>query len=178
MQFSPLRIHIDTLDSALAILTSMITPAILLSACGTFILSTSNRQNRIVDRVRSLTEQFENAVELHQGSPVFEERRVALYGHLDQLTMRAELLQRSLTALYLASGLFVATSVAIGFVSLASSALNWLPVVLGLLGACCLFAATILLIRDARLAIQLLREETAFLLKLYRTKAQKNSNPQ
>lgn len=33
----------------------MITPALLISACGTLVLSTSNRLSRVVDRVRVLT---------------------------------------------------------------------------------------------------------------------------
>ena len=41
--------------SSLSILSAMITPAVLISACGTLILSTSNRLSRSTDRVRSLT---------------------------------------------------------------------------------------------------------------------------
>ena len=36
------------------ILGAMITPAVLISACGVLVLSTSNRVGRTVDRVRSL----------------------------------------------------------------------------------------------------------------------------
>jgi hypothetical protein len=39
----------------LGLLTSMITPAVLISACGTLVFSTSTRLARIVDRVRSLS---------------------------------------------------------------------------------------------------------------------------
>ncbi|CDM66611.1 DUF2721 domain-containing protein [Pyrinomonas methylaliphatogenes] len=49
----------ETLSSALAVLTAMITPAVLISACGTLILSTSTRLGRVVDRVRGLSERFE-----------------------------------------------------------------------------------------------------------------------
>ena len=168
MEFLPDKLHVGTLSSALTILSSMITPALLLSASGTFVLSTSNRQNRVVDRVRNLTEQFEEAVELHKHNLLFDERRTVLYSHIDMLTRRADLLQQTLTALFIASGLFVATSVAIGLISLTDMNLGWLPVVLGLFGASCLFYAAVLLIMDARLAIQLLRDETAYLLKLVR----------
>ncbi|MBL0332872.1 MAG: DUF2721 domain-containing protein [Chlorobi bacterium] len=40
-------------EIGLGILTSMLTPAILISACGTLILSTSSRLGRVVDRVRN-----------------------------------------------------------------------------------------------------------------------------
>ena len=36
----------------------MITPAVLISASGTLVLSTSNRLTRVVDRVRSLARSF------------------------------------------------------------------------------------------------------------------------
>ena len=37
----------------------MITPAVLISACAGLILSTSVRLGRVVDRVRALSEKFE-----------------------------------------------------------------------------------------------------------------------
>jgi len=49
----------DPLSSALGVLSAMITPAILISACGTLVLSTSNRLGRVVDRVRDLADKFE-----------------------------------------------------------------------------------------------------------------------
>jgi hypothetical protein len=40
----------DGLSSSLAVLTAMITPAVLISASGTMILSTSTRLGRVVDK--------------------------------------------------------------------------------------------------------------------------------
>lgn len=37
----------------------MITPAVLISACAALILSTSTRLGRVVDRVRALSDRFE-----------------------------------------------------------------------------------------------------------------------
>jgi hypothetical protein len=48
----------DALTSSLAVLTAMITPAVLISASGTMILSTSTRLGRVVDRVRSLSDRL------------------------------------------------------------------------------------------------------------------------
>jgi hypothetical protein len=44
---------VEQLDN-LSVLSEMITPAVLISACGTLIFSTSTRLARIVDRVREL----------------------------------------------------------------------------------------------------------------------------
>jgi len=45
--------------SAVAVLTAMITPAVLISACGSMILSTSHRLGRVVDRVRALSDKLD-----------------------------------------------------------------------------------------------------------------------
>ena len=50
---------IKNISAGLTVLTSMITPALLISASGTFILSTSNRLGRVIDRVRKLSEDME-----------------------------------------------------------------------------------------------------------------------
>jgi hypothetical protein len=42
-----------------SVLSAMITPAVLISACGALILSTSVRLGRVVDRVRALADRFE-----------------------------------------------------------------------------------------------------------------------
>jgi len=46
---------VRSLSAGLTVLTAMITPALLISASGTFVLSTSNRLSRVIDRVRRLT---------------------------------------------------------------------------------------------------------------------------
>jgi Protein of unknown function (DUF2721) len=50
---------VDPMSSAVAVLTAMITPAVLISACGSMILSTSSRLGRVVDRVRALSDKLE-----------------------------------------------------------------------------------------------------------------------
>lgn len=49
----------DALTLGLTILTAMITPAVLISGCGTLVLSTSSRLGRIIDHVRDLADSFE-----------------------------------------------------------------------------------------------------------------------
>ncbi len=51
--------RLEAPQNALAVLTAMITPAVLISACGALIFSTSSRLGRVIDRVRSLSEKFE-----------------------------------------------------------------------------------------------------------------------
>jgi hypothetical protein len=160
-----LETPLQSLPSALTILTSMITPALLISATGTFILSTSNRLGRVVDRVRAISEKIDGLMH-SSGLEMLEERRTMLVEQLGHLSSRADLLQRSLTVLYLASGAFVACSVAIGVSALVHSSHAWIPVGLGLLGACFLFYGSVMLIFEARQAVSSLRLETHFLAKL------------
>src|ERR671926_967238 len=129
----------ETLSSALAVLTAMITPAVLISACGALILSTSTRLGRVVDRVRLLIDRFEEMMksQAEEGDvELFEERRAVIFNQLDKLTTRTRLLQKSMRVFYLSLGVFVATSVAIGFVgAVGRPNYAWFPVVLGLVGA-------------------------------------------
>jgi hypothetical protein len=158
----------DGLSSSLAVLTAMITPAVLISASGTMILSSSTRLGRVVDRTRSLSDRLQ---EISSGNPeteFFEERRAMLYDQLDKLTSRSRLLQRGLTSFYLAVGIFVATSVAIGVVAFSGTRFGWVPVVMGLIGACFLFYGSMLLVFEARLALSTTHAEMDFIWRTTR----------
>jgi hypothetical protein len=152
----------EGLTSSLAVLTAMITPAVLISASGTMILSTSTRLGRVVDRVRSLSDRLQE-LGREAEDDFAEERRVMLYDQLDKLTSRSRLLQRALTTFYLAVGVFVATSVAIGVVAFSGTRGAWIPVALGLIGAFFLFYGSMLLVFEARLALSTTHAEMDFI---------------
>lgn len=150
--------------SAIAVLTAMITPAVLISACGSMILSTSSRLGRVVDRVRSLSDRLEEMAERKERGEGATERQASIFQQLDKLTSRARLLQRCMVTFYLSLGMFVATTVAIGVVAFTTNAhYNYLPVVLGLAGACFLFYGSVLLIFEARLALSTIHGEMDFI---------------
>jgi len=159
----------EALTSSLAVLTAMITPAVLISASGTMILSTSTRLGRVVDRVRSLSSRLRRLTSKEEDSEFFEEERAMLYDQLDKLTSRSRLLQRALTTFYLAVGVFVATSLAIGAVAfffargLSTGRGAWLPVAMGLIGALFLLYGSTLLVFEARLALSTTHAEMDFI---------------
>src|SRR4030095_3873331 len=95
------------------------------------------------------------------------ERQAVIFAQLDKLTSRARILQRAMVAFYLATGLFVATSVAIGVVAVIPSSprYNLVPVIVGLLGACFLFYGSMLLIFEARFALSTIHAEMDFILR-------------
>jgi hypothetical protein len=164
----------EAFSSALAVLTAMITPAVLISACGALILSTSTRLGRVVDRVRMLIGSFEEMTKTQEeeGVELFEERRAVIFNQLDKLTTRTRLLQKSMRVFYLSLCVFVATSVAIGLVgAVGRHDWAWLPVALGLLGACGLFYGSVLLVKESRIAQESLNAEMDFIWKLGRALA-------
>ncbi|MBB6099261.1 hypothetical protein HNR42_002699 [Deinobacterium chartae] len=147
----------------------MITPAVLISASGTLILSTSNRLGRAVDRVRALTERFSTLMHLEESDSqnlMLSEERALIFQQLPRLTSRVRLLQQALTAFYLAVGLFVVTSVAIGAEGLAGVKASILPIVSGLIGAAFLCYGSLVLILEARLALSNTYREMDFLWEL------------
>jgi hypothetical protein len=163
-----LHLNISTMSAALAVLTAMITPALLISACGTFVLSTSNRLARVVDRMRALTREVEELSRM-EGEVKFRRERLDLWQSQIQVQgRRLHLLQRALTLLYVATCIIVFASVSLGLVTALGSKLYWFPVALGLLGASFFLAATILLVSETKVAVQHAYNETELLLELAR----------
>ena len=148
--------------SALEVLTAMITPAVLISACGSMILSTSARLGRVVDRVRALSDKLEEIARSPDFDPDSRERQSVIFTQLDKLTSRARILQRAMVTFSLALGMFVTTSVAIGFVAIAGR-YTLAPVLFGIAGACFLFYGSMLLIFEARLALSTIHLEMDFI---------------
>src|SRR5262249_60338182 len=131
----------------LTLLSAMITPAVLISACGTLIFSTSNRLGRIVDRVRELGGLLQ---QLAGSEDEFkDERRREFDRQLSSHAARTQLIQRALTSFYAAVGTFVATAVAIAVVSLMPR-MGWLPSALGIAGILVLVHGCLLLTSAAR----------------------------
>lgn len=157
-----------TLSSALAVLTAMITPALLISATGTFILSTSNRLGRCVDRMRGITTILEEDRQAETAHHLSEERKSFLMSQIDLMTQRARILARVLVFLYVASGIFMATSVSIALASTTMEQWSWLALILGISGAVCQFVASIMLIQEARLSRVNLEGEVDYVVKLAR----------
>jgi phage gp46-like protein len=157
--------RIGNLGAALNILTAMITPALLVSACGTLILSTSNRLARVIDRLRKLSEHVERLANTALGVELRGERLAFWRDEIDLQGARLYLLQRAQTQLYLAVAAFVFTSVAIGVVSV-SFRFYWIPVALGVAGALLMLSASVTLLLETRKSVRGMVAETEFHLKL------------
>lgn len=154
--------------NALAVLTAMITPAVLISACGALIFSTATRLGRVIDRVRFLSARFEELARNPSADDMASERLPLLHQQLERQTTRARLIQRSLVAFYTALGVFVATSVAIAVLNAVARSYMWMSVALGLLGSMFMLYGSVLLIVESRLALAAITSEIEFLSKVSR----------
>ncbi len=148
------------------VLGAMITPAVLISAGGTLVLSTSNRLSRVVDRVRVLAADAEKLVKVAPDAAPSSVRELAkrklIKNQLRDLSKRALLLRSAIAALYVAIGFLIATSIGVGVFTALGFEYAALPITLGMLGTGGLLWATGLLVREARLAIGSTLEEMAY----------------
>ena len=160
--------RLETPANALAILTAMITPAVLISACGALILSTATRLGRVVDRVRLLSAKFEDLARNPQADEMADERRALIFTQLERQMSRARLIQRAMVAFYTALGVFVATSVAIAAVYAFARNYTYVAVALGIMGAFFMLYGSILLIVESRLALNAIITEMEFVAKVSR----------
>lgn len=146
------------------LLPAMVTPAVLISAAGTLVFSTTTRLARIVDRARILADHLEE-IDAAPGTPFAAERRHEIERQLGVRAERSHLVQSAVTGFYVALGLFVATTVAIGLAALVPG-VAWLPGLLGIAGTLALFVGCVQLIRETRLALAAVDSEMAFTLRL------------
>lgn len=143
-------------------LSAMITPALFMTANGSLIISTSNRMSRIVDRIRGLNEQ---ADALSRGAGEFDfraDRQAHAMKQIGHLEWRSGQIRRALTSLYIASSLFVGTSLTLAADVVLSNRIEVLPTTLAVAGAGLMLAACVNLAREARFALDSNHAEVEF----------------
>lgn len=141
----------------------MITPAVLILACSSLVLATSQRLARVMDRIRAVNEELSSMLR-DNNSKASED----LYRLLTISIKRARLLQISLAALYFSLTTFIAVSFSIGITDIIRSNNDWIAVVLGVTGVLLLFCSSALLIQESRLAYRSINIESRFILSLRR----------
>jgi hypothetical protein len=95
-----LNMNPNALSSTIEFLTAMITPALLISATGSMVLSTSTRLGRVIDRVRQLTCQLEDLITLNDKTkvPLYDKKLEMTFKLLDKVTSRSRILQKAMVA--------------------------------------------------------------------------------
>src|SRR5947209_5233232 len=124
-----IKVDANALTSTIEFLTAMVTPALLISATGSLVLSTSTRLGRVVDRVRQLEVRLGELIytENREEVPLYDKRVEVIVDLLDKATSRSRILQKAMGAFYYGLGAFILTSVTIVAVPVLPEA-RFLPV--------------------------------------------------
>ncbi|GAC1452202.1 MAG: DUF2721 domain-containing protein [Desulfuromonadaceae bacterium] len=163
---------LEALNSS-RILTSMITPAVLISACGTLIFSTSARLGRIFDRVNVMKGEVEAIIEGNISYP--EERMKHLRGQIELQRRRARLIQKAMVSLSTATLFFVASSLAIAVtVAYDSTDQAWVPTLIALCGGLFLCVASAALLYESRFNLRFVHRAIDF-VELLEKKAEEQN---
>lgn len=164
----------ENLNSTLEFLIAIATPAFLISAVGSLVLSTSTRLGRVVDRVRDLEKRLGELIYVEDKSEVtlYDKRVEVIVDLLDKVTSRSRILQRALGAFYYSLTLFILTSVTIAVAGL-FNIYRWLPIPIGVIGIMFVFYGSILMIRETRMATATINAEMDFTWELARRVAPK-----
>jgi hypothetical protein len=152
---------LQNFNSTLAVLSAMITPAVLILATGQLILTTSQRLARALDRARKLSESLESLMDGSNDSK--HRKKELLYELMTRSARRSVKLQQAMTILYIALSIFVWTSISIGLLEVLHIVYAWIPVAFGLTGVAFLFYATILLIMETKIARGSVQIEMSYL---------------
>jgi len=150
-----------------SVLTFIVAPAILTNASSVMTMGTSNRFARAIDRVRMLSAQVENQT-IEDG-----EERILRLRQLRASERRTLMLLHALTSFYLAVGSFAASALisllgAIFYIGQWDALRNASLIVAfgaGILGVGGLVTGSAFLVGESRMALRILKEETALRLK-------------
>ena len=151
-----------------AVLSLIVAPAVLTNASSVLVMSTSNRLGRVVDRARTLSKQLEGSAS--RQTPVSLRRA----SELRAAERRSLMLLVALRSFYVALGSF-ATAALLSLIgatlfaltprlAIASSVLEVLGVVAGLVAVGSLVHGSIVLVRETRIAVRVLQERAAAIL--------------
>lgn len=133
--------------SSTALISVMITPAILILATGSLVTSTLTRLARIVDRTRFLIDRLQEDVQKNDVARAEVHRTL-----LHRYTRRSALVERALSAYYLAIGLFVASCLAIAFDNVMRDTIPWLAPALTVAGAIVMLLGTLAIFLETSMA--------------------------
>src|SRR5687768_3866459 len=163
------NVNPSNLNSTIEFLTAMITPALLISATGSLVLSTSTRLGRVVDRARALEVRLGELiyVEHEEEVPLYEKRLEVIMELLDKVTSRSRILQRAMGTFYYGLMFFILTSVTIAVAGI-FDVYKWMPIPVGIVGIMFLFYGSILMLRETRMATATINAEMDFTWELAR----------
>lgn len=134
-----------------AILSAMLAPAFFLTATASLLMSANSRLARVIDRARVLLRELADVDD--EADRQFHERLIALQRRRSLTILRGSQL------LYVAISFFVATSLTVAGDALLGYRYLGLPTALAAAGVIAMFAASLLLAREASMAVSAVNDE-------------------
>lgn len=142
------------------LIVQMVSPAVMVSACGLMLLSLGNKYARVVDRIRLFAAEIRAIEKLGDAAAVSDmERMRTLDLQIPDLFRRGRLLRNAVLFYHTAVMLFVACSFGIPLVRFGVPV--WLPLVLFCVGMGSVLAATVLAWRETLLSFRLINLEVS-----------------
>ncbi len=147
------------MNSEAALFTSLVTMAILISACGNLISSTSTRLIRVVDICRGLCETVKGISDKDEQEQIFNQ--------LEKIGPRIKLLETALTMFYVAISSFAITTLFMSIDQIAKADLATLTLISGIVGVIILPIASIVLVVERQFSMKSIWEEIEFVHKKF-----------
>lgn len=135
------------------ILTAMLAPAFFLTATASLLASANARLARVIDRTRTLLRDLAD----DDGSD--PEDRQVLEARIALQRRRSRIILRGSQLLYVAISCFVGTSLTVAGDSFLDHRFAHAPTLLAALGVLSMFAASLLLAREASMAVYAVNQE-------------------
>ncbi|SFD97433.1 DUF2721 domain-containing protein [Nitrosomonas sp. Nm166] len=153
----------EEISVSITVLTAMITPAVLILACGSLLLTTSQRLNRSIDRTRKISIEFKD---MQGNKSVPEQEQQMLFRQMEKAAKRSILLQRAMALLYISLFFFIATSLLIGIFEILNWIRSWILISFSIIGILMLLCASFFLVMETRLALGAVHDEMKFRLTI------------
>lgn len=133
------------------LIVQMVSPAVMVSACGLMLLGLGNRYGRVIDRIRAFSSEWR---ELKRRGDDADRLRT-LEVQLPDLFRRGKLLRNAVLFFYVAIFLFVVCSFVIPLTNTA------LPLLLFCAGMACVLTGTLSALRETLLSFRLINLEVS-----------------
>ena len=136
------------------LIVQMVSPAVMVSACGLMLLSLGNKYARVVDRIRNFAAELRGLRKLGATMSVVDQQRLEILAvQIPDLFRRGRLLRNAVLFFYVAISLFVICSFLIPVTK------SWLPLGVFCLGMASVFVAILLAGRETLLSFRLINLE-------------------
>lgn len=130
---------------SLELITSVLTPAVMINVCALLLISTTNRNSRIRDRIRNM-----NNTLIHDKIDLNRDVIENYVKQLKYFKKRGRLIKKAMTFNYMAFFSFVVTTLLLFFEKFLGLSIIFSVITL-LLGLAFLFAYAVILIKESRI---------------------------